>query len=217
MASVGKLYLHFDIEADGNSPANSNMLGLGLVVTDGDGDEVGDFEVNILPRDEVKHVTNPETGTVKIVPLYVPGPQLAPGGFWTLEENQPAWEYLQKDRVSATAAMALLDAFLNRLRLGYKGYKLVWVARPAAFDWQWLKAYWELYAPAGAVNIGFGATCLSAMRDMRKAQRKLGKDEARADWDRWTAGVPLTHKAVDDARHQAAAFHGLCTDEGIEL
>lgn len=213
----GKVYLHADIEADGNSPANSNMLGFGVVATNGDGTELGAIEANIFPRDEVTSVLDPVSGQTKLKPLYVPGPQLAPGGFWTREENQPAWEYLQKNRVSPTEAMSQLDEFRNKILDLCPGSKIDWVMRPAAYDWQWIKAYWELYAPEGATDIGFSATCLSTMRDARKNRLRQTKEEARAEWASWTAGHPLTHKAIDDARHQAAAFHGLCEAEGNEL
>ena len=45
------LFAHFDIEADGPSPALNNMISIGVVFTNQKGDEVGNFLGDIEPLD----------------------------------------------------------------------------------------------------------------------------------------------------------------------
>jgi len=59
--------------------------------------------------------------------------------------------------------------------------------------------------------------CLSTMRDIYFMLRKIeDPNEQDKIWKEWTAGMPHTHNALDDARSQAQAFYR-CRDSLTSL
>ena len=45
-----KIFAHFDIEADGPTPATSNMINIGCVFTDKNGTIIHEICIDLLPR-----------------------------------------------------------------------------------------------------------------------------------------------------------------------
>ncbi len=183
-----KLYMHFDVEADGECPDTSNMLSLGISGAVADGTEVYTYLQNITPRDD-----------------RAPGERCM-REFW--DKNPVAWAAVTKDQVTPACAMALLAFDVARLR---ETYRLTWVASPAAFDWQWLKAYWESFGPVDKPYLGYYAKCLTTMWWAYRTQYNWSKDEIAARWHSLVGGdVELTHIPLDDARQQSKAWFSLC-------
>jgi len=75
--SMPRLYLSFDIEADGECPVLSNMLSLGIVALTAQGQEVFTFQRNILETPD----RHPSDRCLR--------------EFW--HKNQTAWDFVHSD------------------------------------------------------------------------------------------------------------------------
>lgn len=191
----GNLYAHFDIEANGKSPGTASMLSIGIVFRTADGTQLETFQRNLYPRED----RGVEERCMK--------------EFW--EKNPEAWAFVNTGRVTPWAAMADLATLLTCLAASHK--KIVWVARPAAYDWQWLKAYYDTFAPPGSPPIGFSAQCLSTLWWGFRKSTGLSDEDAQKKWDALGGEAKMTHNPVDDATFQANIWHGLCAEMGIAL
>jgi hypothetical protein len=178
------LYLSFDVEADGSCPLLNNMLSLGIAGYDSNGKEIVSFQRNILP---IKG-HEPE--------------QRCMDEFWSKEPE--AWIFVNTNRVTPQKAMGDLADLLTNLKKS--NWKIIWVARPAAYDWQWIKNYYDAFAPKNAPPIGYSAKCLSTMWWLYVKQNNLCKEEDSNMWKTLTEGFPHTHNPLDDARSQGTAF-----------
>lgn len=107
--------------------------------------------------------------------------------------------------------MALLNDALVRVFAKTGATKVTWVARPASYDWMFLKCYHDLYRlhNKDAISIGFSATCLSSIREVWKEFSGLKREAIDEYFKKWTKDVVLTHNGLDDARYQARIYHGL--------
>jgi len=189
------VYGSFDIEADGPSPLLNNMLSIGVVFTDAEtGEVVGNFlgDIEPLPGHE------PDEATMK--------------EFWERDDNNRA--ELKRIRANAKPAGEVMQALENHLKaLMKKGYtKVKWVARPAAYDWQWLNCYYQYYAaniPNKVLSIGFKAICCSTIRDLYMSRHGLNYKEMNALCDEWAGDSAMTHNPLDDAMYQSKVFHAL--------
>ena len=95
----------------------------------------------------------------------------------------------------------------TKLKSNFK--KIVWVARPAAYDWQWLNNYYKEFGPKNKPNIGFKADCISTMSKVYAKLKKLNKQQLEEEWKEITEGFEMTHNSLDDAKYQAALYLGL--------
>ena len=110
-------------------------------------------------------------------------------------------EYLDRECAGHTPADAM-----QRVAEFYARYAALgpvrWVAYPAAYDWQWLRFYWDQYI--GDERLTYTATCASTL-----ARHVTCRDpwaEAQQTFDR--AGyVRVPHDALSDAEWQAAIYH----------
>jgi hypothetical protein len=131
------------------------------------------------------------------------------------------WVKTRENTVSEYAAMERLNAWLQSLRA--QGYAWTWVAWPAAFDWMWLKCTWDRwlqiahpYTKSGGVdsglgkpepaNLGYMATCIDTMFDCYCQLEDVKAQDKDSRWEELTDGWKVTHRAIEDARCQAAAF-----------
>ena len=184
------LFAHFDIEADGPSPAFNNMISIGIVFTNTDGKVVDEFLGDFKPL-----LNHPEDAdTMK--------------HFWYRDENNRAeLKRIQENAKDAMETMDDLNNFLKKL----KAKRINWVARPAAYDWQWLNYYFHLYKNENpkAIPIGFKAICARTMRDVYQAQFGVGRKEMEKIAKKWAGDESMTHNPLDDARFQAKVYHAL--------
>ena len=182
----GFVFGHFDIEADGPSPAHNNMISLGVVFTNAKGEVVQEFQADLKPLPN--HFEDDDTMK----------------NFWNANpENQAEYKRIKDNEVDAKNAMQALETIIGTLKVK----RVVWVARPAAYDWQWLNYYWH-YAQLKS-SLGFKATCASTMRDIYQAQFGLNREQMEAQVKEWAGKEAMTHNPLDDARFQAKIFHAL--------
>ena len=186
---VKNLYLSFDIEADGPSPCKNNMLSLGICGLDSECNEVYKYEANLSLLDG--HEADEDTMR----------------RFWAVQVE--AWEYVNTNRITCVEAMERLAADLVKLK--DEGWRITWVAQPAAYDWQWLNYYWHYATGHGAkippgVMLGFKADCISTMYSMYVRMRKLEGEENNKLWNELYGVNPAKHMAYYDARHQGYVY-----------
>lgn len=196
---MSKVFFSLDIEADGRSPSTNNMLSIGIVVFDIDGNELEFYQSNIIPEKE------PDIKCIN--------------SFWILFPE--AWEFIQGDRKPWGVVMIEI----NKLYAKYygKGFKIEWVAGPAAYDWQWLNYYYskflDLVEKEGgiALDIGYSCRCSSEVEKyFWKMNRKLipQKEELK---DQMADGAKHTHKPHEDARREGRIFIKMHKMLGIPL
>lgn len=195
---MSKVYAHFDIEADGPCVINNNMISLGIVFMDPNGKEIDSFLVDIEQIDSHK----PDKDTLS--------------SLWLKDESIiKEYKRIIENSVSANEAMNNLSIKLNKFKKNKQ--KIEWVARPAAFDWSWLKNYYEKFKPSDAPEIGFKATCLSSIFWMYSSIRGFSKEQSEKKWEKLSEGLEITHNPLDDCRAQGRVFHNLCAELGIKL
>lgn len=188
-----RIYAHFDIEADGPSPAINNMISIGISFQTSDGKEIARFLGDIKPL--LNH--KPDEQTLE--------------EFWFKNENNKnEWKRIKENAKDYMVIMKELDDILKFL--ASKNYKIHWVANPAAYDWQWLKYYFELYSfnsKEPTFNIGYSAECSSTMRRIYRQINKMSQQ----DWDQKVKAIvgrdELTHNSLEDARDQAKVYYFL--------
>lgn len=182
------IYGHFDIEADGPSPATSNMISLGIVFTDETGTEIDTFQVDLCPRDGFRG--NEDTLN-----------------WWKHPDRITEYTRIMNDGILPALAMAKFDEKIRQYP------KIKWVARPAAYDWMWLKFYHDLYCSLETgSDIGFSAICLSSIRTIWKNLKGYTTDQAETVINEWTVGLGMSHNPLDDARYQAKVYHMIVND-----
>lgn len=182
-----KLYASFDIEADGLSPYNSNMVELGISFLDESGIEVDSF-YSAIKRIPGKEGT---VGTIK---------WLEKNGVWKRAVEGP-------DVKNPHEVFAKL---VTKLRELSKEYEISWVSYPAAYDWMWLKHYWTAFVKEDDQSLlTYYSICLDSIIDFYAIDRKLTGDQKSELWNKLKKGKEHTHNALDDAREQGNVFIGL--------
>jgi DNA polymerase III alpha subunit (gram-positive type) len=189
-----KLYLSYDIEADGPTPSVNSMLSIGIVAFDKNKNEIFTFERNMFPLGS-GHVQN--ENTMK---------------FWA--EFPEQWEYITSNQVIPESAMSDLSDLLGKYK---KTHDFVWVASPACFDWMFLKCYYEKFGPANATEIGYSSRCLSTLMWAYCQQNNITKQTRENFTKKLADNCPHTHKSTDDARAQGLSFINLCRLMSIDL
>jgi DNA polymerase III epsilon subunit-like protein len=196
-----ELCAHFDVETTGPLVTQHSMIQLGIIFVEND-KEIGTYKYNI------KEVEGKRDETTM--------------NFWYASEKRKLqFNTIINDNVSVEYAMLMLAERLIEYK--NKGYYIKWIARPASFDWPWLKNYFDIYCPKEIIydgkkyekpSIGFKATCLSSMWDLYTLE--LTKNERDELWNRWSEGLEFTHDALDDCRFQANIYKNLCRNVNKE-
>lgn len=202
------VYAHFDIEADGPLVFENNMISVGIVFTDSNGDEVNSFLGDLALIEG--HKEDPSTITE----------------FWDRDENNR--DEFKRIKDNSQPVEVVIEK-LTKILAEYASQKrkVVWVARPASYDWQFLKNYYEYFKPTKVVlsdgtivkspDMGFKAECLSSMWSMYYKMNNMSRDEADKLWNEMGEGYGMTHNPLDDCRFQSRIYHNLCKKVGIEL
>ena len=198
---MAKIFGHFDIEADGPTPMTSNMINIGVVFTDNLGKILHEVSIDISPRKGY----NGDKDTLN----------------WWMNDAKRKTEYeriLREGIDHITAMDRLNDALIHVMETtGVK--KIYWVARPAAYDWMFLKCYHDLYISDKfsknkiVIPIGFSATCLSSIREVWMLFKNIKREQV-DDYikEKWTKDLVMTHNGLDDARYQARIYHGMMAE-----
>jgi ribonuclease T len=192
MSSIPKLYLSFDIEADGPCPLLNSMVQLGIAGVIADGTEKFAAVWNV--KREAGH--HPDTDTMN--------------DFWA--QHRSEWEATQVDPMPSSTVQATLANVIDGLS---QKFRIVWIAYPGAFDWQWIKELYERHKQPDDPDIGYSAKCISTLLwAYEKIHGITDKDALKREL---AGDLSLTHNALDDARYQARMFVNLCQKMGIAL
>ncbi|AYV78094.1 MAG: hypothetical protein Edafosvirus5_12 [Edafosvirus sp.] len=193
--SKKKLYASFDIEADGEVPVKNSMLSIGIVFFEPDGKEIKSYQRNLLPLSD--RVQDPKCMSE----------------FWS--KHPESWKFVTSNQIDAKDFVKELEDILTTLN---KTYDISFVAHPAAYDWQWLKSYYELFKSESAPNLGFSARCASTLFwTYCKQNNIISKKDLEEFRKTLSAGFTLTHNPEDDAREQGTVFINLCKKMNISL
>lgn len=186
-----RVYFSFDVEADGPSPALNSMVSFGCVVFNDQGKEVDRMQMNIKP----------EAG--KVVD------KRCKEEFW--DKHSEILAFVQTNPQEPKNFALAIAAIYAKWRLTHK---IVWVAKPAAYDWQWLNAYYCRYFEDDVMpNIGHSATCIRTMLEMLRLRSGWTNDEANQfeeeELKKFSAKDHVTHNPEHDARVQGKFFFHL--------
>jgi hypothetical protein len=121
------LFCHYDIEADGPSPMHNNMIAIGVTFTDKTGKELDSFLGDISPLQG--HVPDKDTMD-----------------WWNGDENKRReLKRIQDNARPVVEVMRDMANKINRLMKDHGLKRMIWLARPASYDWQWVNCYWNEY------------------------------------------------------------------------
>ena len=178
------LYVSVDMEADGPVPGVNSMLSLGADARLEDGTKVGIFSENLLPLEGA--VQDPKSMA-----------------WWA--EHPRAWAATQINQLHPSDVMHHFADWLALISFRYKA-KLVFVAYPCSFDYDYVLYYLRKY-----VGHDPFAGKLVDMRSM--AMGILGVDFDKANKANmppcWPAEEAMSHIAVEDATQQADLFFAM--------
>lgn len=180
-----KIFAHFDIKADGTSPATSNMLSIGIVFTDINGKVIKDITIDLLPREG--YVGD----TVSIN--------------WWLSDERRRENYLRilREGLEPSLAMQKFSDCLDEI-LQLSGIKnIIWVAYPLSYDLTFLQCYIDLYLDNVAIS---NALCLDTIVKIWKKHKDIEKY-----FKKWTENIQPKNHSIDNAYYQASIFHGIMT------
>lgn len=200
-SSKPELHICFDVEATGESVSNGSCVQLALVLCCPDitystfpafietfvkrAEEEGDKQSEVITTllSKTQFVWSfPDTRGVN---------RKTWDEFWL--KNKNTWEQLRKKLTEPWDAMKELS---DLLKLMSENYKIVWVASPAAYDWQWLKDLYETYGPMDKHPLGFKADCFSSYK---KVVALLGEEVLQKYENAIKVVNPNPHDALYDA------------------
>jgi hypothetical protein len=185
--AMNTIYLSFDVECDGRSPAVNSMISLGIAA------------FTRVPRQGWAVVS---TFKVNITPIEGrPSDQVTFDEFWS---KWPAkWEACKVDAKSPRDAMTGMFVWLYTLSVLHPSRKQVWVAGPAAFDWQWVNYYYYAFSGPTVHKLHYAADCLSTLKRYYCVLRGLKGREKREFCDALAGRANADpHDALQDAIHQ---------------
>ena len=172
-----EIYVSTDIEVDGPIPGPHSMLSIGSAAFSAEGELLSTFSANLKTLQGASgHPTNM--------------------AWWAKQPE--AWEASRKEVKSPEVVMQDYTQWLKEL-----GGKAVFVGYPAVFDFMFV--YWYLMYFVGESPFEHSAIDIRsyAMAVLKKPYGESGKAYMP---DRWVAGPPLSHVAVDDAIRQGQIF-----------
>lgn len=186
-----KLFISFDVECDSGfgSPGTANMWEIGVVGMTRESREVFAYESLIRRRSGISGDADTHE--------------------WL--KKQGLWDRYELCNENATTAPTPEQVCLELgtlFELWAKSYKLVFVARPIAYDWLFFKTYFDMYAPKQYKSLlPFKGICISSCLDTYQDIHKI-TDSKNKDllWKYLQDGVEHTHRAIDDAREQANVY-----------
>lgn len=186
------VFISFDIEATGESPTTSSMVMLGCVAC-------------IVPEEGLVEEKKPHNWVLEekqwcleeVIFTRKDENNRCWNDYW--KKHLGVWEFIQKNKIHPATAMRQLSDWLSELS---KTYVVKFVAKPAAYDWMWLKSCYDLYSTTSSFDIGFKAQCINGFKD---AAEEAGFGKIFAEYTT-PKELKLTHYAVEDALAQGYLF-----------
>lgn len=182
-----QILISVDIEATGDSPATSSCVMIGAVaVLD---------NINPDPIKKSDWVISQKAWCISEIKGKPPNADCWKN-FWL--KNMELWAHIQKNQVSPNQAMSEFAKWYGELA---DKYTVKFLARPAAYDWQWINALYDEYGPNNKPKLPFSAICSSSLL---RVIDLVGVDRKTLDLEDPT--MPHTHFADEDALGQAYAY-----------
>lgn len=186
MASALTHYFVTDVETDGPEPDENSMLSFATVAVTSEGELVGEFECNLVPRDD--RIQNEKTMA-----------------WWRTEPE--AWAATQENQELPEKAM-------NRFIRWVEGFSTprIFAARPLMFDGMWIDYYLRAYTdtrpfegptPARLVFSGAGLDIMSYANGIFGSSRYHSPQYSELP-ENWLGNHTHSHRALDDARGYGA-------------
>jgi hypothetical protein len=180
------VYLSFDVECDGRSPATHSMISIGVAafMVDRNAEwRYDSFKVNLAP-----------------IPGRLPCPTTH-AEFWS--KHPAKYEACKVAALPPAEGMTQLFEWLDGLKQQNPRDKFKWVAGPACFDWQWLNYYYHMFVDTSKYKLHYKAECLSSVCSAYLDSWGVQGDE-RKEFKEKLAGRPNAdpHDALEDAIHQ---------------
>lgn len=194
--------ISFDIEAVGSGYANMNQFGASASIRSDDAashhyTEVGKFQRAIQTTGVPDECTMREFWGQGVAPEDRSERQA---------KNAAHFEHCRSIQVSLEEFVRDFLAWCEDLSAQYGG-KLTFVAKPAAYDWQYLNGavqhYFAQYPTQYKRWWGFKATCISTMMDVLSTIHGQNVEKMMNP----PAELRLTHNALDDAMLQGFYYH----------
>jgi len=124
--------------------------------------------------------------------------------FWN--ETPKRRELLKKMRENAISQEKGFEKLRNFIVKHSRKYKLVWWAGPSAYDWMWIKIFYETFKGEKDPEIGFKAECVSTMKKTLAKLYPKAVDEI----VKWADSKHLEkHNPLEDAKNEARIHHRL--------
>lgn len=180
------MFISVDIESDGPCPGENSMLSIGAVAYDNDGNELGDFEINLYSLWGA--IQNRETME-----------------WWNKYPRQ--YELTQVNMVGPYKAMLSFDNWLKQFD------KPLFVAWPVTFDFAFVYYYFHRFinrCPFGykGFDIYTYACTLLGFTNNDDMEIGLWSKNFPEEWKEGTEN-PLEHVAINDARSQGRLFFNM--------
>lgn len=176
------VFLSFDIEAVGPSPATGSMVNLGIVGITIDETVVFQADINLQELSGAKHT-------------------LENDAFWNDPKRAEAKAYITRGLLK-DPAMAFPELNQSLIRLKEK-YHVELVAWPAAYDWQWVNYYFDRFV--GSNPLGYTATCIDSYNWGASGQAAMPDMNMMIPVPLEFAAVPI-HCGIIDAYRQGVVF-----------
>ena len=185
------IFISFDVEADGPSPATNNCLQIALVA---------------CLYDQYPDPVRTGKWVVSSLDLcFTPQEGRQPSDETMTEFWSQFPKILEKIRGNAktpAVQMQQLSGWLHELSERYTIVR--WVAAPAGYDWQWVNCMYYRYPPNNAYKLPFKAECMSSIL---AGLGYMGYKEAALMYiEDGTEHLPHTHYALEDATEQAYKY-----------
>mgnify|MGYP000312516762 CR=1 FL=1 len=140
------------------------------------------------------------------------------------EDKSKELERIQANARDVVQVMGDLSKLITSLMKKHELKRMIWIARPASYDWQWLNCYWNEYLlkcseeeRKAAPRMPHNSTCVSTMRDVYTNVNGLTKKQVSEELEKCAQGLEITHNPLDDCRTQAKWYFYLCDKLGVKL
>lgn len=178
-----KVFISFDVEATGDSPATGSCNMIGMVV-------VHENAYQNRKYTDKSWVLHKKQWCIK---EYNGRGERCMQEFWSKHTDN--LDYIESHAQDPEYVAEDISNFLKELSNTYDWY---FVADPAAFDWQWLNSFYDKFGPHDKTYLGYKAICMDGIETcLRFLMGDLVITVPKS------ADVHMTHLADDDAEYQA--------------
>jgi len=185
------LWLSFDVETSGESPVSGDMIMLGIAAVRDDATPHAVHRAWVTDSFQfcstTSHVIDETNRCFQ--------------EFWV--KHLDILEYIREQAEHPKVGAAKLSQWLSKLA---ETYTLRWCASPAAYDWQWLNAFYDKWAEPSAYRLPHKAECMSGLKLALEFGGMKPYEINRYIYPTRESTLVYSHNALDDATRQAYVF-----------